>query len=114
MARVTGIGGGVLKEENTKKRAVWYAKHLNVALSDYGGITFRWSDEVPKTTGATAWALFPETSKNFGTGPQTAMINYRVDDLDGLLAQMEKDGVTVDPKRDDYGEFGKFGWITDL
>ncbi|ADW70242.1 VOC family protein [Granulicella tundricola] len=113
MARVTGIGGVFLKAKDPKTLAVWYAKHLNVALSDYGGITFRWSDEVPATSGATAWALFPETTKNFGSGPQTAMINYRVDDLDGLLAQMEKDGVVVDPKRENYGEFGKFGWITD-
>jgi predicted enzyme related to lactoylglutathione lyase len=113
MARVTGIGGVFLKAKDPKALSAWYAKHLNVTLSDYGGITFRWSDEVPPTSGTTAWSLFPENTKYFGPGPQTAMINYRVDDLDGLLAQMEKDGVTIDPKREDYGGLGKFGWITD-
>ncbi len=113
MARVTGIGGVFLKAKDRKALAAWYAKHLNVTLSDYGGVTFRWSDEVPAKTGATAWSLFPADSKHFGPGPQTAMINYRVDDMDGLLAQMEKDGVTIDPKREDYDEFGKFAWIVD-
>jgi predicted enzyme related to lactoylglutathione lyase len=113
MARVTGIGGVFLKAKDPKALSAWYAKHLNVTLSDYGGITFRWSDEVPPKTGATAWSLFPAESKYFGPGPQTAMINYRVDDIDGMLAQMEKDGVTIDPKREDYGDLGKFAWIVD-
>ena len=40
------------------------------------------------------------------------MVNYRVDDLDALLAQLTVAGVTIDPKREDY-EFGRFAWITD-
>ena len=112
MARVTGIGGVFLKAKDPKTLSAWYAKHLNLSLSDYGGVTFLWSDEVPKTTGSTSWSLFPETTKYFGPGPQTAMINYRVDDLDALLAQMKLDGVTIDPKRED-ASYGKFAWIVD-
>jgi predicted enzyme related to lactoylglutathione lyase len=41
------------------------------------------------------------------------MINLQVDDLDGVLDRLIAEGVTVDPKREDYGEFGRFGWITD-
>jgi predicted enzyme related to lactoylglutathione lyase len=40
------------------------------------------------------------------------MINFRVDNLDALLAQLRADGVTVDERIDDSG-FGRFGWITD-
>lgn len=112
MARVTGIGGVFLKAKDPKALSAWYAKHLNLSLSDYGGITFLWSDEVPATTGQTAWSLFPAETKYFGPGPQTAMVNYRVDDLEGLLAQMKEDGVTIDPKREE-ASYGKFAWIVD-
>jgi predicted enzyme related to lactoylglutathione lyase len=43
---------------------------------------------------------------------QKAMINLRVDDLDGVLDRLIDEGVTVDPKRESY-DFGTFGWITD-
>lgn len=112
MARVTGIGGVFLKAKDPKTLAAWYAKHLNLHLSEYGGITFRWSDEVPPTTGTTAWSLFPADTKYFGPGPQTAMINYRVDDLEVLLTELEAAGVPIDPKRESYA-YGHFAWITD-
>ena len=112
MARVTGIGGVFIKAKDPKALQAWYAKHLNLSVTDYG-ITFLWSDEVPAGTGSTAWSTFPETTKYFGPGSQTFMVNYRVDDLDALLVQLHKDGVTIDPKRDD-ASYGKFAWITDL
>lgn len=112
MARITGIGGVFLKARDPKALTAWYAKHLNVSVSAYGGVNFLWSDEVPKGTGSTAWSLFPEATKYFGTGPQTAMINYRVDDLDALLLQLKADGVTIDPKRED-SPYGRFAWIVD-
>ena len=112
MARVTGIGGVFLKAKDPKALAAWYAQHMNLNLSDYGGITFLWSDEVPAGTGKTAWSLFPADTKYFGPGGQTAMVNYRVDDLDGLLAKMKASGVTIDPKPDD-SEYGQFAWIVD-
>lgn len=112
MARVTGIGGVFLKAKEPKALAAWYAKHLNITLSPWGGAKFVWSDEVPPGTGTTAWNLFPADTKYFGAGTQTAMVNYRVDDLDAMLKQMAADGVTIDPKRED-GDFGKFAWVTD-
>ena len=112
MARATGIGGVFLRARDPKALAAWYAQHLNISLSAYGGVSFRWSDEVPLTTGVTSWSLFPEDTKYFGTGHQQAMINYRVDDLDAMLEKMKADGVSIDPKRDS-GPYGKFAWVTD-
>ena len=88
MARVTGIGGVFLKAKDPKALKAWYAQYLGVVLESYGSATFQWSDEVPAGTGMTTWALFPETTEHFGGGPQTAMINYRVDDLDALLEKL--------------------------
>ena len=111
MARVTGIGGVFLKAKDPKVLNAWYSEHLGISINEWGA-NFEWSDEVPAGTGNTAWSLFPESSTHFGPGPQTVMINYRVDDLDALLEKLAAAGVTVDPKRDE-ASYGKFAWIVD-
>jgi len=116
MARVTGIGGVFLRSKDPGAMAKWYAEHLGIKLMDFNGAAFQWSDEVPEGTGMTTWSAFPMDSKYFGEGAegaqQQAMINYRVDDLDGLLEQLQAKGVWVDPKRDN-ADYGKFAWIRD-
>jgi predicted enzyme related to lactoylglutathione lyase len=116
MARVTGIGGVFLRARDPKSLSAWYVKHLGITLSEYGGATFLWTDEIPATTGMTTWSLFPEDSKNFGPGnekgPQQAMINYRVDNLDELLAQLAAENIPIDPDRQS-ADYGHFAWITD-
>jgi predicted enzyme related to lactoylglutathione lyase len=116
MARVTGIGGVFLRARDPKALAAWYARHLNFNLTDYG-VSFRWSDEVPKITGLTTWSTFPADTKYFGPshkdGPQAVMIDYRVDDLDALILQLQADGVSMDRHREDTS-YGKFAWIVDL
>ncbi len=99
MARVTGIGGIFLRARDPKTLSAWYAKHLGIQLADYA-----------------IWSLFPEDTPYFGNGnergPQQAMVNYRVDDLDELLTQLAAAGVTIDPHREDCN-YGRFSWITD-
>ena len=115
MARVTGIGGIFLKARDPKAsllvrptprhpdQRVWRS---HPPLDRRG----------PSTTGMTTWSLFPSDTTYFGTGnhegPQQAMVNYRVDDLDALLTQLSTAGVTIDPKRED-SDYGRFAWITD-
>ena len=113
MARVTGIGGVFLKAHDPKALADWYSRHLGIELSaGHFGKNFLWTDEVPATTGMTVWSLFPVDTKYFGPGTQTAMINFRVDDLEALLQQLAEAGVWIDTKREDY-EYGRFAWIMD-
>jgi len=112
MARVTGIGGIFLKAKDPKALTAWYAENLGIQVADYGGASFLWSDEVPASTGQTAWCMFPETTGHFGGGPQTAMVNYRVDDMDGILEKLAAAGATIDPKRED-ADYGRFAWFTD-
>jgi predicted enzyme related to lactoylglutathione lyase len=60
----------------------------------------------------TVWSLHKEDTKYFGAGPQPFMINYRVDDIDALLAALRAEGVWIDDKRED-SEYGRFAWIQD-
>jgi predicted enzyme related to lactoylglutathione lyase len=58
------------------------------------------------------WPVFPADTKYFGSGPAPFMVNYRIKDLDALLAQLRAAGVQVDDKVEDY-DYGRFGWATD-
>jgi len=110
MARVTGVGGVFLRTNDPRVTAKWYAEHLGITLSDFGGASFSWKDEVPE--GMTAWSAFPQDTSYFGDSGQTFMVNYRVDDLDALVEKLTAAGVWVDPKRDN-ADYGKFAWIKD-
>lgn len=113
MARVTGIGGVFVRSHDPAELAAWYAKHLGVPTEKYGGATFHWlqaaTEECP---GSTTWAAFPIDTKYFGSPLQQAMINFRVDDLDGLLESLRTAGVTVMDEVED-SEYGRFGWCID-
>ena len=111
MARVTGIGGIFLKARDPQALNAWYAEQLGIKVEAHGAM-FLWSDEVPGGTGMTIWSLFPEETEYFGTTPQNTMVNYRVDDLDALLAQLAAAGVWIDSKREDH-VYGRFAWIKD-
>ncbi len=111
MARVTGIGGIFLKARDPKALSAWYAEHLGIQLSEYGGATMMWTDEIPVGTGQTVWSLFADDTPYFGTGPQRSMVNYRVDDLDGLLEQLRSANIAIVNRED--SPYGRFAWITD-
>jgi predicted enzyme related to lactoylglutathione lyase len=111
MARITGVGGVFLRSKDHKALAKWYSEHLGITLNG-GYAAFRWSDEGPAGSGMTTWSAFPADTKYFGDGLQATMINYRVDDLDALLAQLAAAGVWIDPKRED-ASYGRFAWIKD-
>lgn len=113
MARVTGIGGVFLKCRGDRAAlAEWYQKHLGMQLESFGGVIFRWPDDTAKDRGVTVWHLAGKDSKWFSPSESSFMINYRVDDLDGLLRQLRAAGVWVDEKVEDT-EYGKFGWAAD-
>ena len=109
MAKVVGVGGVFLKALDPKALSAWYAEHLGIQPLGGGMLIF----EGPESAGQTVFAHFPMDTKNFGDGAQQVMVNFRIDNLDQLMAQLEAAAVRIDPKRDD-SEYGKFGWIWDL
>ena len=109
MAKAIGLGGIFFKSSDPAALTAWYVKHLVLTAEAWGGVRF---DENEQRPGSTLWSPFPADTDHFGAGLQTCMINFRVDDLHGLLAQLRADGVAVDDRVDE-SEFGRFGWITD-
>lgn len=115
MARCTGVGGVFLRSVDPERLAEWYAKHLGLKVGEGHAAVMVWRDEVPPGTGMTIWSAFSQDTTYFGPlegTPQAVMINYRVDDLDALLAQLADAGVWIDPKREEYA-YGRFAWVKD-
>ena len=113
MARITGIGGVFFKSTNDHKAlAAWYARHLGLALEEWGGAILKWPDDTADDRGLTVWTVAEKSSDWFAPSASSFMINYRVDDLDGLLTQLRQDGIEIvkGPEADDNG---KFAWIMD-
>ncbi|HLQ00378.1 MAG TPA: VOC family protein [Candidatus Limnocylindria bacterium] len=114
MKRVTGIGGIFFKSENPEKLYQWYQKHLGIeSAADGSGVGFPWRDADGKQkNGRTVWAIFPSQTKYLDPSRSSFMINFRVENLDALLEALRKEGVEVDPHREDY-DYGRFAWIMD-
>jgi catechol 2,3-dioxygenase-like lactoylglutathione lyase family enzyme len=107
MKRVTGIGGIFFKSKDPKALGAWYKTHLGIDVQPWGGAAFEWD-----APGTTAWNLFPGDAKKFTPGTASFMVNYRVADLQALLAALRSEGVRVEEKVEDT-EYGKFGWVID-
>jgi catechol 2,3-dioxygenase-like lactoylglutathione lyase family enzyme len=110
--RVTGLGGVFFKADDPDGMYQWYEQHLGLKREE-GVVLFRWREAAdPQRLGTTVWSLFRRDSTYFDPSRASFMLNFRVADLDALLAALRAEGVTVDDKRED-SEYGRFGWILD-
>lgn len=106
MERVTGIGGVFFRSSDPERLAAWYERHLGVTSAS-GNMP--WQQEA----GPTVWAPFPQDSDYLGRPEQQVMVNFRVRDLDAMLAQLRDAG--VDPEGDvvEQAGVGRFAHIRD-
>jgi predicted enzyme related to lactoylglutathione lyase len=112
MRRVTGIGGVFFKAKDPKALADWYRVHLGLNVEEWGGVAFRWGEGHADGAGTTVWNPFKEDTSYFAPSKASFMINYRVEDLHALLADLRAEGCKVQDKVEE-SEFGKFGWVLD-
>ena len=112
MARITGIGGVFFKAKDPTALAAWYAEHLGLALEDFGGAVLRWPQDTADDEGVTVWHTAAADTQWFSPSGASFMINYRVDDMDGMLAQLREAGVAI-VGGPEYHENGVFAWIMD-
>jgi len=111
--RVTGIGGIFFKAKNPGKLGAWYRKRLGIPVENWGGWSFAWRDvRDARRKGATVWSPFEADTDYFAPSRKPFMLNFRVEDLDAVLAALRSEGVRVIPKIEE-SEFGRFGWILD-
>ena len=111
MQRVTGIGGIVFKSRNPKALGAWYREHLGLEVTDWGGAIFEWGGpESPP--GMTIWSPFPPDTDKMAPSTSSFMLNFRVANLDALLATLRSEGCNV-LDESESSEFGKFGWVVD-
>lgn len=107
MKRVTGIGGIFFKCKNPEAIKDWYKTHLGFD-TDQWGTNFEWRQaDHPEEKGFTQWSPFADTTTYFEPSKKDFMINFRVENLEKLVALLKSEGVTVldDIATFDYGKF---------
>ena len=109
MERVRGVGGVFFKARDPQALATWYREHLGVPVAE-GQAYAAFESTGPGD--ATVWSAFPADTDYFGPGSSGLMVNYCVDDLDAMLAQLRAAGVEVIDRTEEY-EYGRFGWAVD-
>ena len=96
--RVLGIGGFFFRARDPKKLSAWYEEHLGVDHQVW-----------QQAAGKTAFTPFSMGSDYFGSKDQAWMLNFRVRNLDAMVAQLQKAGIEakVDPEKYPYGRFAR-------
>jgi predicted enzyme related to lactoylglutathione lyase len=106
--RVTGIGGVFFRADDPDALTLWYAEHLGVAPPPATYDDRSWEQQA----GPTVFAAFPADSEHFVRSQQQWAINFRVSDLDAMVAQLRKAGISVDVHAEDYPN-GRFADLLD-
>ena len=99
--KVTGIGGFIFRAKDPEALAAWYKKHLGIDRN-------KWEQQA----GPTAFAPMSADTEYFNKN-QSFMLNFRVDNLDGMLKKLKDSGVKVVKDVEEYPGMGHFASIED-
>ncbi|MEO5789105.1 MAG: VOC family protein [Gelidibacter sp.] len=110
--RVTGIGGIFFFSDNPGKTRDWYAENLGLEVNDWGSsFEFRNANR-PQEINYLQWSPFKNGSEYFEPSKKEFMINYRVQNIDGLVEKLKANGVTIVDAIETF-DYGKFVHIMD-
>ncbi len=110
--KVTGIGGIFFRSKDPGKTREWYGKNLGLAINDYGS-SFEFRNAIrPDEINYLQWSPFNEATDYFDPSKKEFMINYRVQNIEGLVKNLRESGVTIVDEISTY-EYGKFVHIMD-
>ena len=113
MKRVTGIGGIFLKVKDVPAMIAWYEKYLGIEFNGQPYFPFQWiNPHHPTEPGTTVFSFFKNESDYFAPSQKELMLNFRVENLKGLLETLQQEGVQTVGEMQEYS-YGKFGWIMD-
>ena len=108
MEKVSGIGGVFFRASDPAALAEWYETHLGVTKTPDNYDDPVWE----QAAGPTVFAPFPRDTDYFGSAAQQAMINFRVTDLDAMVAQLAAAGIDVEVSPETYPN-GRFAHLND-
>src|SRR5262245_22107974 len=94
MAKVIGVGGVFVKSKDPKALLQWYVDVLGMQLEPWGGVVLRPEAMANHPGAATVFNPFKADTDYFSPSANPYMINLVVDDLEGVLANCRKHGVT--------------------
>lgn len=110
--KVTGIGGIFYRSKDPKQAREWYGKNLGLEIDDYGSaFEFRNANR-PDEINYLRWSPFYESTDYFNPSEKEFMVNYRVQNIEGLVEKLKGNGVTIVDKIEEY-EYGKFVHVMD-
>lgn len=113
MKKVTGIGGIFFKCKDPQLIKEWYRKNLGMNVDQYGTSFESRQSESPNKKTYLQWSPFSEDTKYFEPSNKEFMINYRVENLESLVEELKKEGVTITDDIETF-EYGKFVHILDV
>jgi len=110
--KVTGIGGIFFHSKNPQDMRDWYGKNLGLAMDEYGSpFEFRNANR-PEEINYLRWSPFEEGTDYFSPSEKEFMINYRVQNIEGLVKKLKGNGVTIVDEIEEF-DYGKFVHIMD-
>ena len=111
--KVTGIGGIFFFSDSPKDTKDWYAKNLGLEISEWGSVSFETRDiNRPDEINSLQWRPFKKGDEYFSPSKKDFMINYRVQNIEGLVNKLKENGVTILNSIATY-DYGKFVHIMD-
>ncbi|MGE5382221.1 MAG: VOC family protein [Omnitrophica WOR_2 bacterium] len=105
--RVTGIGGVFIVSDNPKETYKWYQQNMGFEIDRYGSVFEFRNANKPEEVNYLSWAVFGKNNTYLDPSKKEYMINYRVQNLQGLIRNMKKNGVTILDTIETY-DYGKF------
>jgi predicted enzyme related to lactoylglutathione lyase len=110
--KVTGIGGIFFFSDNPEETKEWYTKNLGLETNEWGSsFEFRNANR-PEEINYLQWSPFKKGSEYFAPSKKEFMINYRVQNIEGLVKKLIANGVTILDKIETF-DYGKFVHIMD-
>lgn len=110
--RVTGIGGIFFKSNDPGKMRNWYSEKLGLVTDEYGSLFEFRNTEKPEKKEYLQWSPFEMNTDYFAPSEREFMINYRVQNIEALVENLRKKGVTICDNIESY-DYGKFVHILD-
>jgi len=111
--KVTGIGGIFFFSDNPQETKEWYAKNLGLEINEWGSASFESRNLYrPDEINSLQWSPFKKGDEYFSPSQKDFMINYRVQNIEGLVNKLRENGVTILDSIATY-DYGKFVHIMD-